>query len=315
MPINNIFYFVQISSLYAYSINLFALLFFCSIFARVLKLWVMNMFEEKKQKQDMIDKAMSGIKHLVAVGSGKGGVGKSTVAVNLAISLAKKGFKVGLADADIYGPSIPTLFNIENEEVMGKEIDGKMFIVPFEKFGIKLMSVGFFVDPSKALMWRGPMASNTLIQILSETIWGELDFLIMDMPPGTGDVQLTLASQFKVSGSVFVCTPQQLAVADVRRAVNMFTDKGINIPVLGLVENMAYFTPKELLDKKYYIFGKDGGKDLAQELGIELLAHIPISEDISQTNDSGNPISMDFSSLEAEAFMELADRISNKLNK
>lgn len=273
------------------------------------------MFEEKKQKQDMIDKAMSGIKHLVAVGSGKGGVGKSTVAVNLAISLAKKGFKVGLADADIYGPSIPTLFNIENEEVMGKEIDGKMIIVPFEKFGVKLMSVGFFVDPSKALMWRGPMASNTLIQILSETLWGELDFLIMDMPPGTGDVQLTLASQFKVSGSVFVCTPQQLAVADVRRAVNMFTDKGINIPVLGLIENMAYFTPKELLDKKYYIFGKDGGKGLAEELGIELLAQIPISEDISQTNDSGNPISMDFSSLEAEAFMELADRINNKLNK
>ncbi|MDD4544462.1 MAG: Mrp/NBP35 family ATP-binding protein [Bacteroidales bacterium] len=274
----------------------------------------MNIFEQQRQRDLKIEKAMKGVKHIIAVGSGKGGVGKSTVAVNLALSLAKKGYAVGLADSDIYGPSIPTLFNIKNEEVMGREIDGVSYIIPFEKFGIKLMSVGFFVDTTKALMWRGPMASNTLIQLLSETLWGELDFLILDMPPGTGDVQLTLAQLFKVSGSVFVTTPQELAVDDVRRAVNMFRDKDINIPVLGLVENMAYFTPKELPDNKYYIFGKDGGKKLSEELEIDFLSQIPISQDLSERNDTGNPISLDFSSLEAEAFMNLADKIIDKLN-
>lgn len=275
----------------------------------------MNIFEQQRQRDLKIEKAMKGVKHIIAVGSGKGGVGKSTVAVNLALSLAKKGYAVGLADSDIYGPSIPTLFNIKNEEVMGREIDGVSYIIPFEKFGIKLMSVGFFVDTTKALMWRGPMASNTLIQLLSETLWGELDFLILDMPPGTGDVQLTLAQLFKVSGSVFITTPQELAVDDVRRAVNMFRDKDINIPVLGLVENMAYFTPKELPDNKYYIFGKDGGKKLSEELEIDFLSQIPISQDLSERNDTGNPISLDFSSLEAEAFMNLADKIIDKLNK
>lgn len=275
----------------------------------------MNIFEQQRQRDLKIEKAMKGVKHIIAVGSGKGGVGKSTVAVNLALSLAKKGYAVGLADSDIYGPSIPTLFNIKNEEVMGREIDGVSYIIPFEKFGIKLMSVGFFVDTTKALMWRGPMASNTLIQLLSETLWGELDFLILDMPPGTGDVQLTLAQLFNVSGSVFVTTPQELAVDDVRRAVNMFRDKDINIPVLGLVENMAYFTPKELPDNKYYIFGKDGGKKLSEELEIDFLSQIPISQDLSERNDTGNPISLDFSSLEAEAFMKLTDKIIDKLNK
>ena len=275
----------------------------------------MNIFEQQRQRDLKIEKAMKGVKHIIAVGSGKGGVGKSTVAVNLALSLAKKGYAVGLADSDIYGPSIPTLFNIKNEEVMGREIDGVSYIIPFEKFGIKLMSVGFFVDTTKALMWRGPMASNTLIQLLSETLWGELDFLILDMPPGAGDVQLTLAQLFKVSGSVFVTTPQELAVDDVRRAVNMFRDKDINIPILGLVENMAYFTPKELPDNKYYIFGKDGGKKLSEELEIDFLSQIPISQDLSERNDTGNPISLDFSSLEAEAFMKLADKIIDKLNK
>lgn len=275
----------------------------------------MNIFEQQRQRDLKIEKAMKGVKHIIAVGSGKGGVGKSTVAVNLALSLAKKGYAVGLADSDIYGPSIPTLFNIKNEEVMGREIDGVSYIIPFEKFGIKLMSVGFFVDTTKALMWRGPMASNTLIQLLSETLWGELDFLILDMPPGTGDVQLTLAQLFNVSGSVFVTTPQELAVDDVRRAVNMFRDKDINIPILGLVENMAYFTPKELPDNKYYIFGKDGGKKLSEELEIDFLSQIPISQDLSERNDTGNPISLDFSSLEAEAFMKLADKIIDKLNK
>lgn len=275
----------------------------------------MNVFEEKKRKQEAINEAMKNIKHVIAVASGKGGVGKSTVAANMALSLAKKGYAVALADADIYGPSVPTLFNIDNEQVMAQEIDGKQYMLPFEKFGIKLMSVGFFVDKTQPMLWRGPMAANTLTQMLTETYWGGLDFMILDMPPGTGDIQLSLVQQFSVSGSVFVCTPQQLAVADVRRAVNMFTNDQIAVPVLGLVENMAYFTPKELPDNKYYIFGKSGAEQLAKELGIELLVQIPISMDISETNDNGNPISMDFASPEAQTFMELADKIVMKTIK
>ncbi|HBN05986.1 MAG TPA: sodium:proton antiporter [Bacteroidales bacterium] len=275
----------------------------------------MNIFEKQKETQDKIKQALSNVKHLVAVGSGKGGVGKSTVAANLAISLAKLGFKVGLADVDIYGPSIPTLFNIENQEVAGREIEGKVYIEPIEKFGIKLMSIGFFVDNDKALIWRGPMASNTITQLISDTLWGELDYLIFDMPPGTGDIQLTISKDLPISGAIFVSTPQELAVADVRRAVNMFNNKDINVPILGLVENMAYFTPKELPDNKYYIFGKNGIKNLIDELNLELLEQIPITEDISQTNDSGNPISLDSDALETKHFMSLASKINKKLNK
>lgn len=275
----------------------------------------MNIFEKQKETQDKIKQALSNVKHLVAVGSGKGGVGKSTVATNLAISLSKLGFKVGLADVDIYGPSIPTLFNIENQEVAGREIDGKVYIEPIEKFGIKLMSIGFFVGDDKALIWRGPMASNTIVQLISDTLWGELDYLIFDMPPGTGDIQLTISKDLKISGAIFVSTPQELAVADVRRAVNMFNNKDINVPILGLVENMAYFTPKELPDNKYYIFGKNGTKNLIDELNLELLEQIPITEGISQTNDSGNPISLDNDALETKHFMSLASKINKKLNK
>lgn len=272
----------------------------------------MNPFEEQKKKQEKIDASMRKIKYLIAVGSGKGGVGKSTVSANLALSLAKQGYRVGLADADVYGPSIPTLFNIEKGEVMVTEQDGVEMMIPMEKYGIKLMSVGFMVDEHSALMWRGPMASNALTQLLSETCWGELDFLILDMPPGTGDIQLTLIQSFHPTASVFVCTPQQVAVADVRRAVNMFTDDNIKVPVLGLIENMAYFTPPELPNNKYYLFGKDGAKRLAEELNLELLAQIPISEQTSLANDNGNPIAMQFTSVEAKAFMQLADKIIDK---
>ena len=272
----------------------------------------MNPFEEQKKKQEKIDASMRKIKYLIAVGSGKGGVGKSTVSANLALSLAKQGYRVGLADADVYGPSIPTLFNIDKGEVMVTEQDGVEMMIPMEKYGIKLMSVGFMVDEHSALMWRGPMASNALTQLLSETCWGELDFLILDMPPGTGDIQLTLIQSFHPTASVFVCTPQQVAVADVRRAVNMFTDDNIKVPVLGLIENMAYFTPPELPNNKYYLFGKDGAKRLAEELNLELLAQIPISEQTSLANDNGNPIAMQFTSVEAKAFMQLADKIIDK---
>ncbi len=275
----------------------------------------MNIFEKQKETQEKINKAVSKIKYLIAVGSGKGGVGKSTVAVNLAISLSKLGFKVGLADVDIYGPSIPTLFNIENKEVAGREIEGKIYLEPIEKFGVKLMSIGFFVDTHKALIWRGPMASNTIIQLISDTLWEELDYLIFDMPPGTGDIQITLSKDLPLSGAIFVSTPQELAVADVRRAVNMFRNKDINVPILGLVENMAYFTPKELPDNKYYIFGKKGVENLIEELDLELLEQIPITENISQTNDNGNPISLDNDALETKNFMSLARKINDKLNK
>ncbi|MBP3253211.1 MAG: Mrp/NBP35 family ATP-binding protein [Bacteroidales bacterium] len=272
----------------------------------------MNPFEERKKQQQKIDSAMKNIKYLIAVGSGKGGVGKSTVSANLALSLAKQGYRVGLADADVYGPSIPTLFNIEGQDVMAVQKDGEELMVPFEKYGLKLMSIGFLVDKKAPLMWRGPMASNALIQMLSQTDWGELDYLILDMPPGTGDIQLTLVQSFRPAGALFVCTPQQLAVSDVRRAVNMFENENLKVPVLGLVENMSYFTPTEFPDKKYYIFGKEGGKELARELNIDFLGEIPISENVSTCNDNGNPVAMSFDSVEAKAFMALADRVVEK---
>ncbi len=272
----------------------------------------MNPFEEQKKKQERIDASMKSINCLIAVGSGKGGVGKSTVSANLALSLAKEGYRVGLADADVYGPSIPTLFNINKADVMVTEKDGQELMLPIEKFGIKLMSIGFMVDENAPLMWRGPMASNALTQMLSETLWGELDFLILDMPPGTGDIQLTLIQSFHPHGSIFVCTPQQLAVADVRRAINMFDNENIKVPVMGLVENMSYFTPSDMPDKKYYIFGQDGGKKLAQELNIDFLGEIPISQSVSECNDNGNPIAMLFDYTEAKAFMQLANKVVEK---
>ncbi|MDO5760819.1 MAG: Mrp/NBP35 family ATP-binding protein [Bacteroidota bacterium] len=273
----------------------------------------MNPFEERKKREEMIKRSMSSIKHIIAVGSGKGGVGKSTVAVNLALSLSKKGFKVGLADADVYGPSIPTLFHIDKAEILATKDEDREVMLPIEKYGLKLMSIGFLVDYSAPLMWRGPMASNALTQLLSETAWGELDYLVLDMPPGTGDIQLTLVQSFLPSGAVFVCTPQQLAVSDVRRAINMFDNEDIKVPILGLIENMAYFTPKELPQNKYYIFGKDGGKNLAEELGIEFLGQVPISCEISEANDEGEPIVLKENAVEREAFAQITDKIISKL--
>lgn len=277
----------------------------------------MNPFEERKKQQEQREKALKEslgkIKHLIAVGSGKGGVGKSTVAANLALSLKRQGFKVGLADVDIYDPSIPTLFGIDEPELRGTHSqDGRDLLLPIEKDGLKLMSLGFIVQKDDAMMWRGPMASNALMQLLGDTLWGELDYLIMDMPPGTGDIQLTLIQTFKPSGALFVCTPQQLAVNDVRRSIRMFEDPHAAIPILGLVENMAYFTPKELPENKYYIFGKDGGKKLAEELQIDFLGQIPISCAISQANDKGTPIADEEESPEGLAFKKLAELVVKK---
>lgn len=272
----------------------------------------MNPFEERKKKQERIDKVMSHIKYMIAVGSGKGGVGKSTVAANLAIMLAKKGFKTGLADTDIYGPSIPTLFDIKNEDIMTIEQNGEQYILPVEKYGLKLMSIGFMVESSSPLIWRGPMASNTLTQMLSETYWEDLDFLVLDMPPGTGDIQLTLTQTFHPTGSIFVCTPGQLADADVKRAITMFQTEKLNIPVFGLVENMAYFTPKELPQNKYYIFGKSIGEELSKELNIDFLGQIPIALSVSESNDSGNPIALTEDSIVGKVFEELTDKVIAK---
>lgn len=256
---------------------------------------------------------LQGVKNIIAVASGKGGVGKSTVAANLAVALGRTGAKVGLIDADIYGPSIPLMFNEVNTKPHAIEKNGKTLVVPIEKHGIKILSVGFFVDPSKALVWRGPMASNALTQLFSEADWGDLDYMVIDMPPGTGDIHLTIVQQLPVTGVCIVTTPQEVALADARKAIGMFTQDSINVPILGLIENMAWFTPAELPDNKYYIFGKDGGKRLAEAHNIPLLGQIPLVQGICESGDNGNPIALDFSSPVSAAFIELAEKTAQQV--
>lgn len=258
-----------------------------------------------------------GVKNVIVVASGKGGVGKSTVAVNLAVSLAKTGASVGLIDADIYGPSIPIMFNIGQEDVYGEQHNGKTYMMPVERYGIKLMSIGFLVDPDKALAWRGPMASGALKQLATETWWGEIDYLVVDMPPGTGDVQLTLAQTLPVTGAIIVSTPQQVALADVVRGVELFQNPNLNIPVLGFVENMAYFTPAELPNNKYYIFGKEGCKRLAAEMNVPLLGEIPLVQSIAESGDNGRPVSLwsDQETPESKAFMQVAENTIREICK
>ena len=261
---------------------------------------------------------LAGVKHIIAVASGKGGVGKSTVAANLAVSLAKSGAKVALVDADIYGPSMPIMFDVSGEQVFGHQVGDKTYMLPVEKYGIKLMSVGFFVDPEKALIWRGPMASSALKQLLGDTWWGDIDYMVVDMPPGTGDVQLTLAQTIPVTGAIIVSTPQQVALADVVRGVQMFRAEAIDIPVLGFVENMAYFTPAELPNNRYYIFGQGGCRKLASEMGIPLLGEIPLVQRIAESGDAGKPVALytpDMSqSPERDAFDALAQNTINAIN-
>lgn len=253
--------------------------------------------------------ALAKVRHIIAVASGKGGVGKSTVAANLAVALARANQRVGLIDADIYGPSVPMMFGVHDEQPAAFEKDGKTVMLPIERYGIKLLSIGFFVDPDRPLIWRGPMATSALNQLMTETLWGELDWMVVDMPPGTGDIQLTLAQQYKVSGAVIVTTPQKVAFADVLRAANMFREEALQIPIYGLIENMAYFVPDDLPDRKYYIFGKETGQQFADQLGVSLLGQIPIVEKIAECGDNGIPLALDADSPVTKAFDQIANTI------
>lgn len=255
------------------------------------------------------------VKNVIAVASGKGGVGKSTVAANLAVALARKGYKTAMVDADIYGPSIPTMFGLEGQRPASTEVDGKPKIVPLLSHGVQLVSIGFFVDPDQPLVWRGPMASSTLNQLFNDTHWEELDFMVIDMPPGTGDIQLTIATSIHVDGAVMVSTPQKVAISDVRKAVSMFKQDKLTVPILGIVENMAWFTPKELPDNKYYIFGKGACQDYAKEVGLPILGQIPMVESVAESGDKGSPIVLEDNENVAGAFNELADNVIAKLEE
>ncbi|MFA5816026.1 MAG: Mrp/NBP35 family ATP-binding protein [Bacteroidales bacterium] len=252
------------------------------------------------------DRPLPNVKNIVAIASGKGGVGKSTIAVNMAVALAKLGYSVGLIDADVYGPSIPKMFDLESAKPVLKQVDGKDRIIPMEKYNVKVLSIGFFVDEKEALVWRGPMATSALKQLIHDGYWGDLDYLLIDLPPGTGDVHLTLVQSLAVTGVVIVSTPQAVALADAIKGISMFTGKSIRVPVLGLVENMAWFTPEELPGNKYYIFGKDGCKNLAAEMKVPLLGQIPLVQGIREGGDDGRPVADDENSISGQAFMDLA---------
>ncbi len=255
---------------------------------------------------------LPGVKNIIAIASGKGGVGKSTITSNLAVALAQSGAKVGLIDADIFGPSVPVMFNCEREQPEVKTINGKNFIIPLEQYGVKLISIGFLAPPDSAVVWRGPMASSALKQFISDTIWGDLDYLFIDLPPGTSDIHLTLVQTVPVTGAVIVTTPQKVALADATKGLAMFKQPQINVPILGVVENMAYFTPEELPGNKYYIFGKDGGKNLSEKFGVPLLGQIPLVQGIRESGDSGLPAVLK-EGVTADAFRELAEALARRI--
>ena len=254
-----------------------------------------------------------GVKNIIAVASGKGGVGKSTVAVNLALGLAQAGAKVGLIDADIYGPSIPIMFGLEGARPRASQADGKTRIEPIEKYGIKLLSIGFFTDPNQPVPWRGPMVSTAVKQLFNDADWGELDYLVVDLPPGTGDVHITVAQTFPVTGAVIVTTPQNVALADAKKGIGMFLMSAINVPLLGIVENMSYFTPAELPENKYYIFGHGGGQKLANQLEVPFLGEIPLVKGISDSGDAGKPVILDEQSPMSIAFTEMAQKVAQQV--
>ena len=269
----------------------------------------------EKKGDPSLRKILPGVKNIIAVASGKGGVGKSTIASNLAVGLAKKGYKVGLMDADIYGPSAPTMFDLTQQKPFAVNKDGKDYIDPIEAYGVKVLSIGFFVKDDEAVIWRGAMATKAINQLLTDAWWGDLDYMVIDLPPGTGDVHLTFVQTIPITGAVIVSTPQEVALADARKGVNMFKQDNINVPVLGIVENMAYFTPEELPDNKYYIFGKDGAKNLAEDLNVSLLAQIPLVQSIREAGDGGRPAILQSNTISSKAFEAMVDKIEEEVNK
>ncbi len=260
-------------------------------------------------KNEIKGKAIPGIKNIIAVASGKGGVGKSTVTANLAVSLSKMGFKVGVLDADIYGPSIPIMFDVVNERPLSVTVDGKSKMKPIHNYGVDVLSIGFFTKPDQAVIWRGPMAAKALNQMIFDAAWGELDFLLLDLPPGTGDIHLSIMQALPITGAVVVSTPQNVALADARKGVAMFQQESINVPVLGIIENMAYFTPEELPENKYYIFGKEGAKHLANDLEVRLLGEIPLVQSVREAGDVGRPAALQEDSAIATAFETLTRNV------
>ncbi len=260
-------------------------------------------------------KMLPQVKNVIAVSSGKGGVGKSTVAANLAVSLAKLGYKVGLLDADIFGPSVPKMFHMEAERIFAEEKDGRQLLIPAYKYGVKILSIGFFVNPDTATLWRGGMASNTLKQLIADTDWGELDYFVLDTPPGTSDIHLTLLQILAITGAVIVSTPQQVALADARKGIDMYRNEKVNVPILGMVENMAWFTPAELPENKYYIFGKGGVKNLAEQMGVPLLGQIPLVQGICESGDEGEPVAVSDDTMTSLAFRQLAEAVVEATEK
>lgn len=262
-----------------------------------------------------VGQLLPGVKNIIAVSSGKGGVGKSTIAANLAVSLAKLGYKVGLLDADIFGPSMPKMFQVEDARPYSENINGRDLIVPIENYGVKMLSIGFFVHPDQATLWRGAMACNALKQLIGDADWGELDYFVLDTPPGTSDIHLTLVQTLPITGAVIVSTPQKVALADARKGINMYQNDKVNVPILGLVENMAWFTPAELPQNKYYLFGKEGVKDLAEEMNVPLLGQIPIVQSVCENGDNGTPEALHDDSLMSQAFMDLARKVVEQTDR
>ncbi len=260
-------------------------------------------------------KAIPGIKNIVAIASGKGGVGKSTVTANIAVTLSNMGFKVGLLDADIYGPSAPIMFDVVHEKPLSVKVDGRSKMKPVESYGVKVLSIGFFTEPDQAVVWRGPMAAKALNQMIFDAAWGELDFLLIDLPPGTGDIHLSIMQSLPITGSVVVSTPQHVALADAKKGVAMFQQDSINVPVLGIVENMAYFTPEELPNNKYHIFGKEGAKNLAEDLEIPFLGELPLVQSIREAGDVGRPAALQANSISADAFVEITKKVVEEVVK
>ena len=271
--------------------------------------------EFKSKPRPEVGKLLPQVKNIIAVSSGKGGVGKSTVAVNLAIALAELGYKVGLLDTDIFGPSIPKMLGVEDARPYAVNVDGRDLIEPVENYGVKLLSIGFFVSPETATLWRGGMASNTLKQLIGDANWGELDYFILDTPPGTSDIHLTLLQTLAITGAVIVSTPQSVALADARKGIDMYQNDKVNVPILGLVENMAWFTPAELPENKYYIFGREGVKHLAEEMNVPLLGQIPLVQSICESGDAGEPVALDANTMTGQAFLQFATAVVRQVDK